>query len=144
MTRINVSIPVKNLTDEHLLAEHREIKRLPSMYKKKDVSKMVVISEFKLGTGHVLFFLDKGYYTKKRYIDIYNECLRRGFNITNYSCNWLVYSEEHLRDWTPQEQDKALLIERISERIDTTPKQLHYCSQKITKEQAKQLLTQTN
>ncbi len=30
MTRINVSINVKALTDEHLLAEHREIKRLPN------------------------------------------------------------------------------------------------------------------
>ena len=29
MTRINSVIPVRNLTDEHLLAEHREIKRLP-------------------------------------------------------------------------------------------------------------------
>ena len=29
MTRINSGIPVKSLTDEHLLAEHREIKRLP-------------------------------------------------------------------------------------------------------------------
>ena len=31
MTRINVSINVKALTDEHLLAEHREIKRLPNI-----------------------------------------------------------------------------------------------------------------
>ena len=28
MTRINSTIPVKCLTDEHLLAGHREIKRL--------------------------------------------------------------------------------------------------------------------
>ena len=33
MTRINVSINVKALTDEHLLAEHREIKRLRSVSK---------------------------------------------------------------------------------------------------------------
>lgn len=29
MTRINSAINVKYLTDEHLLAEHREIKRMP-------------------------------------------------------------------------------------------------------------------
>lgn len=34
MTRINSAINVKNLTDEHLLAEHREIKRLPALYLK--------------------------------------------------------------------------------------------------------------
>ena len=27
--RINCGIPVENLTDEHLMAEHREIKMLP-------------------------------------------------------------------------------------------------------------------
>ena len=32
MTRINVDIPVKNLTDEHLLAEHREIKRVGNRF----------------------------------------------------------------------------------------------------------------
>jgi deoxyribonuclease (pyrimidine dimer) len=62
MTRINSAIKVKFLTDEHLLAEHREIKRLPYAYKKrietgkgfKDIPK-----EFTLGTGHVLFFINK-------------------------------------------------------------------------------------
>ena len=30
MTRINSAISVRRLTDEHLLAEHREIKRVPA------------------------------------------------------------------------------------------------------------------
>ena len=30
MTRINVGIPPEELTDKHLLAEHREIKRIPN------------------------------------------------------------------------------------------------------------------
>lgn len=34
MTRINSAISVRRLTDEHLLAEHREIKRLPACYLK--------------------------------------------------------------------------------------------------------------
>ena len=38
MTRINSAIPVKCLTDEHLLAEHREIKRLPYCLRKAIVS----------------------------------------------------------------------------------------------------------
>jgi len=33
MTRINL-IPVSELTDEHLLAEHRELKRIPNLIKK--------------------------------------------------------------------------------------------------------------
>ena len=38
MTRINSAIHVKCLTDEHLLAEHREIKRLPYCLRKAIVS----------------------------------------------------------------------------------------------------------
>lgn len=37
MTRINSAIPVKKLTDEHLLAERREIKRLQSCYLKAKI-----------------------------------------------------------------------------------------------------------
>ena len=34
MTRINSAISVNRLTDEHLLAEHREIKRMPYCLRK--------------------------------------------------------------------------------------------------------------
>ena len=34
MTRINAGIPPKKLTNRHLLAEHREIKRIPNVIKK--------------------------------------------------------------------------------------------------------------
>lgn len=61
MTRINSAIPVKHLTDEMLLAEHREIKRLPTVLSKavqcNSLSKAP--NKFCLGTGHVKFFLNK-------------------------------------------------------------------------------------
>ena len=38
MTRINSAITVRRLTDEHLLAEHREIKRLPACFVKSYTS----------------------------------------------------------------------------------------------------------
>lgn len=56
MTRINSAIPVKNLTDEHLLAEHREIKRLPYFLSKAIQSGSInnIPEKFTLGKGHVL------------------------------------------------------------------------------------------
>lgn len=61
MTRINLGVPVRNLTDEHLLAEHREIKRIPNAYlvalRSGSIDK--VPKKFCLGRGHVLFFIDK-------------------------------------------------------------------------------------
>ena len=61
MTRINSHINPKNLSDEHLLAEHREIKRVPKMLYKsiKKGSVPKIPNKFCLGTGHVTFFYDK-------------------------------------------------------------------------------------
>jgi hypothetical protein len=66
MTRINVGISPKNLTDQHLLAEHREIARMRSSFLRWYNSKKrsEIPSKFCLGEGHVLFFIDKGLYTK--------------------------------------------------------------------------------
>ena len=36
--------------------------------------------KFKLGIGHVKFFYNKLLYLKNRYISLYNECIKRGFN----------------------------------------------------------------
>lgn len=76
MTRINSAIPVKRLTDEHLLAEHREIKRLPSCYLKAKTSGALqrIPKKFCLGTGHVTFFLDKFAFSMTRYMTIRKEC----------------------------------------------------------------------
>lgn len=56
MTRINSAIPVKYLIDEMLLAEHREIKRLPSVLSKaihcNSINK--IPNKFCLGTGNLL------------------------------------------------------------------------------------------
>lgn len=95
MTRINSSIKVRLLTDEHLLAEHREIKRLPYSYKKRLESGKGfkdIPDKFTLGTGHVMFFVKYGYYTLNRYNEIREECIARGFNVEDYSSNWDMYS----------------------------------------------------
>lgn len=142
MTRINSSINVKLLTDEHLLAEHREIKRLPGVYKKRIESGKSLLDlpkEFTLGTGHVLFFINKGTFTLSRYIEIYNECLRRGFNVENYKQNWLCYSV--FNDYEPTENEHKLLVERITERLTNTIKiNWHYYGKPISKEDAVKLL----
>lgn len=121
MTRINVGIPVECLSNEHLLAEHREIKRITDFFEKRlKINKFDDIPEtFTLGNGHVKFFLDKGRFTLKRYLLLYNECVRRGFNVENYSKNWTVYKNKTIfcKDYIPSNIDKSLLIERISERL---------------------------
>ena len=142
MTRINSAIKVKFLTDEHLLAEHREIPRICSVYKKRiDNGKGFtdVPSDFTLGTGHVLFFANKGTFTLNRYIEIYNECIRRGFKVEDYKKNWSVYNV--FNNYKPTDKEYKILVERISERLLNT-KKLHwyYYGKKISKEDAIKLL----
>ena len=90
MTRINSAIAVKSLTDEHLFAEHREIKRLPQclLTSLRRNCPLRIPKRFTLGSGHVSFFYDKMTFTFKRFQEIHAECLKRGFNVTDFSENW--------------------------------------------------------
>ena len=67
MTRINVGVLPKELHDKHLIAEHREIKRIPNTIRNGRFKLDGQPSEFKLGKGHVKFFYDKLMYLKNRY-----------------------------------------------------------------------------
>ena len=144
MTRINSSIDPKRLTDEHLMAEHREIKRMVSTYLKRCSMKdgfSNLPPSFTLGKGHVLFFVDKGKFTFNRYLSLYNECLDRGFNITDYSANWRDY-KTHFNNYKPTIEEHGLLLHRIIERIIDSPKEYwRYKGYKISKEEAVKLLT---
>jgi hypothetical protein len=70
-----------------------------------------------------LFWLDKGFYTYKRYNDLYNECKRREYNVTYYGGNWEVYSEkpEYWNDYEPTVEQVQMIRERIVERLKPLP-----------------------
>lgn len=117
MTRINVGIPPKQLTNKHLIAEHREIKRIPNVVVKGRYNLKSVPSYFTLGKGHVSFFYDKMTYLKKRYESLYEECRTRGFNVQNYVDCWDGVPSELMNDYTPTEQDIRIISERIADRL---------------------------
>lgn len=147
MTRINSAIPVSALTDEHLLAEHREITRLPSLYAKGKDSKSLSVppNTFVLGTGHVLFFLDKPIFCYNRYVDIYRELLKRRINVKfngvvwyeKYSAKDMIFSKKY----KTTEQEKKLLVNRITQRIlESKKKNFRYYGKTISKEEAINIL----
>jgi hypothetical protein len=117
MTRINVGILPKELVDKHLIAEHREIKRIPNCVKKGRYSINGQPDEFKLGKGHVKFFYDKLLYLKRRYKLIYDECISRGFNVTDYISAWDDVPLEMMNDYHPSQHDRELLLERIASKL---------------------------
>ncbi len=143
MTRINSAIPVRNLTDEHLLAEHREIKRLPYQWCKSYNNGYISFApeKFTLGKGHVLFFLNKQGFILERYKQIHEECLKRDFKVDDYSDNWTYVALDYMKGYEPTEEERNLLIERIMDRILHGNKEYyHYCGKRISKEEAIELL----
>lgn len=117
MTRINCGVPVEELTAKHLIAEHRELVRIPNCVTKGRYNMAGQPKEFKLGTGHVKFFYDKLLYLKNRYESLYNECISRGYNVTYFGSAWKSTPVEFMNDYTPTKKDTAIVRERIKERL---------------------------
>ena len=117
MTRINCGIPPADLTDKHLLAEHREIKRIPNQIRSGRYKLDGQPEEFCLGPGHVKFFYDKLLYLKRRYDTIYQECKSRGFNVQNWSEAWRDLPPDLMGDYEPTDRDREIVWARIQERL---------------------------
>ena len=143
MTRINANISIKELTDQHLLAEHREIKRVCNRYSKrleKGDKYVTQTHDFTLGKGHELFFIDKGKFTLDRYISIREECKLRGFNITDFESSWDVYLPKHMNQHIMTIKDNNIIRERISDNIKKSNQIPKYYGRTLTKDEAIALL----
>lgn len=125
MTRVNL-VPVKELMDQHLIAECKELHQLSGGLRKSFNSKQGltldrVPKKFTLGKGHCLFFADKALYIARRYQEIKHEMLQRGFN-----CNWPEvnldnWPKEFHKDWNPSENDLNIVRERIAQKLNQKP-----------------------
>jgi len=122
MTRINAGIPPPMLSNAHLLAEHREIKRIPNnIVKRLKAHKQVNLGpqHFTMGEGHVNFFNDKLAYLHRRYVALREECISRKFKVESYEDAFFSAKEwaPHLyNEWHPHKQDIGTILERLRER----------------------------
>ena len=116
MTRINVGIAPEELPDKLLIAEHREIKRIPNVVKSGRFSLANQPKSFTLGVGHVKFFYNRLLYLRERYEGLYRECLKRGFNVQDYTSAWNDVPQEYLGDYVPTHRDRLLILERIASK----------------------------
>ena len=125
MTRINI-LPVEELTDQHLMAEYREIFMIGSALqisrKSKNWDPKRIPDKFTLNAGHVMFFYDKGKYLYKRYDQIRVELKKRNFNLDK-SRHFKVtqFPTEYYNDWVPTKEDQSIVLKRIEERIQQKP-----------------------
>lgn len=118
MTRINAGIDPVSLNRQHLLAEHREIKRIPNMITSGRAKIEKLPENFSLGKGHVKFFYDKLGYLKRRYILIRDECYRRGYDVTNYEGAWKDVPDHLMNEWVPSSDDAKIVHARIQDRLN--------------------------
>lgn len=116
MTRINL-VPPTELCDQHLLAEHRELTRIPNVVAKGKFSLVEQPADYKLGTGHVKFFFDKMKFLKNRYEMLHDECLKRGFNVKNIWPESGLENPELWKDYEPTETAMLENRERIKIRM---------------------------
>ena len=113
MTRINVGIDPSELPTKLLLAEHRELKRIPNMVRENRVNLSGIPARFTLGTGHVKFFYNKLGYLKDRYHKIYNECLARECKVQYYGDSFVGIDSNLMSEYAESTYDRNMLIERI-------------------------------
>ncbi|BGI50949.1 MAG: pyrimidine dimer DNA glycosylase/endonuclease V [Arsenophonus endosymbiont of Ceratovacuna japonica] len=126
MTRINVIKP-NELCDQHLLAEHRELTRIPNyIIKKKGNIILSTLIYYTLGSGHVIFFRDKLLFLYLRYKLLNKECLKRGFSITNKWPNDVKKYFYLWKDYQINEIDIIINKIRINERMPLKPRFTSY------------------
>lgn len=135
MTRINAHIKPKDLLDQHLLAEYREIVRIPNVVKSNlsnayDKSKIAPKS-FKLSTGHVIYFYDKIKFLHRRFLALKQELDYRGIenNMTD-EMFWNIPSDLY-NDLAECDVANDLVAHRIIERA-TSMKSLKYYKKEIS------------
>lgn len=119
MTRINLIQP-EQLCDQHLLAEFRELTRIPNTIVLNGFnsnSLKHIPQQYTLGKGHVLFFTDKIKYLYDRYQLLYNECANRGFNTINIFPSISLFTPQQFRSFIPTDKEIATNVERIIQRI---------------------------
>jgi deoxyribonuclease (pyrimidine dimer) len=118
MTRINC-VPVDQLCREHLVAEYRELPRLAKRAAQKHTKNPNFVSpdSYRLGRGHMDFFVDKGKYLARRFSELVEEMKARGYNPAHLTYPIDLHPEHWRQDWRPDDAAKATNMARINERL---------------------------
>ena len=139
MTRINSDIDPKQLMDQHLMAEYRELpmviaslKRSLTTQSEREILKKIP-PRFTLNKGHVLFFYNKLTFLKDRYVRLVDELINRGYNLDHTrTLDFNNIPATFFNNWTATPTDNAVLEQRIREKIAMKPTWYKYYGKSIT------------
>ena len=127
MTRVNVVEP-SELVRQHCHAEVREITRVFSLARKATqqygnasvwAKAKKPVSQYTLGTGHVLFFVPRIRYLAQRYQELCDNWRARGYSVNQISEKDLLsgIDKSFLGDYTPTQDAVKINRERIALRL---------------------------
>ena len=131
MTRINLVRP-DQLSDQHLLAEYRELPRIVNDWSHRSTDKSFykdIPIKYVLGTGHVKFFRNKIKFLVNRHKDIVKECLKRNFKIAKRNeliSMSLIELDTRQIEYTPSKEEIETSKERINLKIQQKPNWYKY------------------
>jgi deoxyribonuclease (pyrimidine dimer) len=130
--RCNCGVNPKYLTDSWLIAEQVELLMIPGMLRRLNYEpKSPIPNKFKMGTGHMLFWVNKIIYLKNRHAEVKKEVARRGFKVTDKSINLSEFPDKYLQDWKPNQDDTNILRERLIWKLNRKPNIWRYHKQYI-------------
>lgn len=124
MTRINVGIDVKELPNDLLFTEYREMTRIPNAIltgKAKWLSDFSDIPPtFRLGEGHVKFFYNKLTFLYRRYLAVQRECYEREIGIQDTASSFTALMTPEFAnlwgDYEPRPIDRQIILRRFDEK----------------------------
>jgi len=126
MTRINC-VPPSELTQQHLVAEYRELPRVFGMVAGmiergiETPADAIIPLTYRMGTGHMKFFCDKLEYLVQRQRALVDEMIARGYNPQHRNPEKLRdvgIPREWYNPWSPDERALAISRARIEERLN--------------------------
>lgn len=122
MTRINLVHP-SELSDQHLMAEYRELPRMVSFIQAWISKGCPEVSQrtYTMGKGHMKFFLNKSQWLTQRHSSIVQELIEiRQYNITNKSP--LVIPSTPFENYPVFDSDGLVISrDRIKEKLRLRP-----------------------
>jgi len=122
VSRINC-IPPRQLSPRHLVAEYRELPRVFGLMRRKQgqglrPADLAIPAAYRLGAGHILFFMDKGGWLLRRQAALVREMLRRGYHpaFTDPAALARGLDRAWLGDWRPTPRARLLNRQRLAAR----------------------------
>lgn len=127
MTRINADLSPAALSDQHLMAEYRELPMVLSALRRSFQTQPIetilekIPEHFVLGKGHVTFFYDKLEFLEHRYYQLRRELKHREFQLTERDVDFSGFPQILYNNWRSRDKDRQVIRARIRERLKKRP-----------------------